>query len=99
MSDGRLIPEGGRVEGLDLSGVHLHGVNFEGAKVTDAQLGGADISGDIEGLRINGVEVEPLVRAELDYRFPERILLRAIDVGGLVNAWSMLEGLWVESTE
>jgi hypothetical protein len=29
-------------------------------------LYGADISGDIEGLRLYGVEIEPLVQAELD---------------------------------
>jgi uncharacterized protein YjbI with pentapeptide repeats len=71
------------VNDLDLSGVHLHGANLEGAKLTDAYLCGADISGDIEGLRVNGVEIEELVQAELDHRYPERMKLRATDVEGL----------------
>jgi hypothetical protein len=45
-------------------------------------------------LRVNGVEIEPLVQAELDRRFPERVKLRAADVEGLREAWSMLEDLW-----
>ena len=36
MTDGRLFPEGSRVDDLDLSGVHLHGANLEGARLTDA---------------------------------------------------------------
>jgi len=98
MTDGRLFPDGSRVDDLDLSGVHLHGANLEGAKFTDAYLCGADISGDIEGLRVNGVDVEPLVEAELDRRFPERVKLRATDVEGMLEAWSMLEVLWTGTT-
>jgi hypothetical protein len=77
----------------------LHGASLDGATLTDADLRDADISGDIERLRINGVEIEPLVRAELDRRFPERVLLRAIAVEGLRDAWSMLEDRWAAATE
>lgn len=93
-TDGRLFPVGGRVDDVDLSGVHLHGADLEGARLTDANLCNAGISGAIEGLRINDVEIEPLVEAELDRRFPERVKLRATDVGGLRDAWSMVEDMW-----
>lgn len=99
MTEGRIFPDGSRVDDLDLSGVHLHGAFLEGAKLTDASLRGADISGYIDGLRVNDVDIEPLVRAELDRRFPERVKLRAGDIKGLRDAWSMLEGHWTETTE
>lgn len=99
MTDGRQFPQGSRVDDLDLSGVHIYGANFEGAKLTDTYLCGADISGDVEGVRINGVEIEPLVQAELDRRFPERVKLRATDVEGLRAAWSMVEDLWAATVE
>jgi hypothetical protein len=99
MTDERQFPRGSRVDDLDLSGVHLHGADLEGAKLTDSYLRGADISGDIEGLRVNGVEIEPLVQAELDRRFPERVKLRSTDVEGLLAAWSMLEDLWAATTD
>jgi hypothetical protein len=85
---------GARVEDVDFSGGRLHAPNFEGAKITDGWFIGADISGELEGLRLNGVEVAPLVEAELDRRFPDRAKLRAIDPAGLAEAWTMLEDSW-----
>jgi hypothetical protein len=87
------------VDDLDLSGVHLHSPSFEGARLTDADLRRATVSGDIEGLLVNDVEIEPLVQAELDRRFPGRVKLRSGDVEGLRSAWSMLEDRWAETTE
>ncbi|MGH9016419.1 MAG: DinB family protein [Acidimicrobiales bacterium] len=98
-TDERPFPVGRRVDDVDLSGVHLHGANLEGAKLTDSVLCGADLSGDIEGLRINGIEIEPLVQAELDRRYPERIRLRATDTAGLREAWSMVEDQWARTTD
>jgi hypothetical protein len=43
---------------------------------------------------VNGVEVAPLVEAELDRRFPERVKLRAGDPEGLADAWAMIEDVW-----
>lgn len=85
---------GVRLEDLDLSQARLHAPNFQGAKITDAWLRGADISGDLEGLRLNGVEVAPLVLAELERRDPERRKLRAADPAGLAEAWAMIEERW-----
>ena len=85
---------GARLEDADFSGARLHSPNFEGTRITDAWLFNADISGDIEGLRVNGVEVAPLVEAELDRRFPERAKLRAGDPPGLADAWAMIEEVW-----
>ena len=99
MPEERQFPQGSRVDDLDLSGVHLHGTNLEGARLTETYLMDADISGDIEGLRLNGVEIEPLVRAELDRLYPDRVKLRASDVAGLREAWSMVERLWAATTE
>lgn len=85
---------GERLEDLDLSHARLHAPNFEGAKITDAWFRDADISGDLEGLRLNGVEVAPLVMAELERRDPERRKLRAAHPEGLADAWAMIEERW-----
>jgi hypothetical protein len=99
VTEERLFLAGSRADDLDFSGVHFHGANLKGARFTDAVLSGVDISGDIGGLRINNVEIEPLVQAELDRRFPERVKLRATDVESLRESWLMLEDLWTETTE
>ena len=93
---GPVLP-GARLEDVDFSRTRLHAPNFEGAKLTDAYLYGADISGDLEGLRLNGVEVAPLVIAELERRFPDRAKLRATDPEGLADAWRMIEGRWQQT--
>ena len=85
---------GARLEDIDFSNARLHAPNFEGAKITDAWFCNADISGDLEGLRLNGVEVAPLVVAELERRFPERAMLRAADPEGLADAWAMIDDRW-----
>jgi hypothetical protein len=85
---------GARLEDADFSGARLHAPNFEGAKITDAWFYGADISGDLEGLMLNGVEVAPLIQAELERREPERAKLRAADPAGLAEAWGLIEQTW-----
>jgi hypothetical protein len=83
-----------RIENADFSHARLHAPDFEDAKITDGWFANADISGFIGGLRVNGVEVGPLVTAELDRQFPERILLRATDPDGLARAWQTIEEVW-----
>ena len=85
---------GARLDDADFSGARLRSPNFEGTRITDGWLRNADISGDLEGLRLNGVEVAPLVEAELDRRLPERVKLRAVDPEGFADAWAMIEGVW-----
>ena len=90
---------GARIEDADFSNARLHAPNFEGAKITDAWFYGADISGDLEGLRLNGVEVGPLVQAERERLFPGLAKLRATDPAGLADAWTMIEDLWTATVD
>ncbi len=84
-----------RVEGSDFSGARLHGPDFENAIITDGWFVNADFSGDVRGLRINGVEVLPFIEAELDRRSPGRVLLRSTDPAHLADAWALVEAKWV----
>jgi hypothetical protein len=83
-----------RLDDANFAGARLHSCSFEGTRITDGWLLNADISGFIGGLRVNGVEVAPLVQAELDRQFPERVKLRAGDPQGLREAWRLIEGVW-----
>ncbi|MGC2484719.1 MAG: DinB family protein [Acidimicrobiales bacterium] len=85
---------GARIEDADFSNGRLHAANFEGAKITDAWFYNADVSGDLEGLRLNGIEVAPLVEAERARLFPELAQLRASDPQGIADAWTMIEVHW-----
>lgn len=88
---------GERLDDADFSGARVHSPNLEGTRITDGWLRNADISGYIDGLRVNGIEVAPLVEAELDRRFPERMKLRADEPQGLADAWAMIEDVWTRT--
>lgn len=75
-------------------GARFHDVDLTGVKITDALLIDADLSGLITGLRVNDVEVAPLIEAELDRRHPERVLLRSADPDGLRAGWAVVADLW-----
>ena len=50
-------------------------------------------------MRVNGVDVIPLVEAELNRRFPGRADRRAGDPDGLRAAWATLERTWAATLE
>lgn len=67
-------------------------------------VAGADIDAPwlLDGesvLRVNGVDVVPLVEAELNGRFPGRADRRAGDPGGLRAAWAALERTWAATLD
>jgi hypothetical protein len=45
-------------------------------------------------LTVNGVDIEPLVNAELDRRYPDRAKMRPADPARFRKAWDILERLW-----
>lgn len=100
---------GARFEDVDLTGatlrhVDLTGAVLEGVDLTDVTMHGVDlirveVVGDIDELVINGVDVAPLVVAELDRRDPDRVLMRPDDPEGFRAAWDWLEQHWAETVE
>jgi hypothetical protein len=82
---------------VDLSGSRFHGVDLQNAVLRGVLLAGADIHGDVEGLRVNGVDIGPLVNAELDRCHPDRAKMRPTDAAGFRDAWATLERLWDET--
>ena len=77
---------GSRFEKVDLTGARFHNVDLTGAVIRGALLVNVDISGEILHVRINGVDVVPLVEAELDRRYPDRATMRPADADGYRQA-------------
>src|SRR5215204_6038974 len=90
--------------GADLRGARFVGADLSGVVMRAVDVGGADIdapwlsNGD-SFLRVNGVDVIPLVEAELDRRFPGRADRRAQDPDGLRAAWAALERTWTATLQ
>jgi len=100
---------GSRFERVDLSGSQFRavvlantrflGVNMDGVVIRGAELADVDIHGEIGKVVINGVEIGPLVEAELNRRYPERVKMRPTDPAGYREAWEILERLWSGTVE
>jgi hypothetical protein len=80
--------------GQDLSGADFREVNLSGARMRGVLLIGADIDGVISGLTVNGVEVAPLIEAELNRLHPERTALRPATPAQALDAVAVVDTLW-----
>ena len=90
---------GARFEQVDFSGARFRNVYFTGATLRGAWLEDVDIDGEIRNVRINGVDVGPLVEAELNRRYPERTKLDPADADGFREAWAIVEQAWPATIE
>lgn len=85
---------GARFVRADLSGVVMRAVDIQGVDIDAPWL----FDGE-SFLRVNGVDVIPLVEAELNRRFPGRADRRAELPDDLRTAWAMLEHTWAATLE
>ena len=100
---------GSRFQSADLRGstftdVYLNDVRIRdailsGMRVDEAVLDDVEINGEVRNLRINGVDVAPLVSAELDRRYPQRPKMRPTTAAGFVEAWEILGRLWAGTVD
>lgn len=100
---------GSRFERVNLTGaefrhVHLTNARFLGVDLTGAFFRGVDLidvefDGEIHNLVINGVDVAPLVTAELDRRDPDRVAMRPTDPAGFRAAWDLVERRWAATVD
>jgi hypothetical protein len=84
---------GARFVECDLSGVVMRGVEIAGMDIDAPWLSAGP------GLRVNGINVTPLVEAELDRRFPGRSERRAESPVGLREAWTAVDRAWDAAIE
>jgi hypothetical protein len=90
---------GARFEQVDFSRAWFRNVYFTGATLRGAWLEDVDIDGEIRNVRVNGVDIVPLVEAELNRRYPERTKLDPVDVAGFREAWAIIERAWPSTVE
>ncbi len=85
--------------GCEFAGTRFRIVEMYGVTMRGVELDNVEIYGDIGNLKVNGVEVGPLVEAELDRRYPERVTMRPSDADGFREAWDVIERLWDGTVE
>ena len=90
---------GARFEQVDFRGAWFRNVYFTGATLRGAWLEDVEIDGEIRNVRINGVDVGPLIEAELNRLYPERTKLDPADADGFRDAWVIIERAWGPTVE
>ncbi len=82
---------------VDLTGARFREVFFKDVVMRGVGVVNVRIEGEIEGLTVNGVDVGPLVQAELERREPDLAKMRPTDPDGFRDAWGTLERLWADT--
>lgn len=95
----RVDLSGAQFRSVDLSNAQFRAAYFHGVVMRGVELGNVDIYGEIKNLTINGVDIGPLVEAELDRRHPLRAKMRPTDPDGFREAWAVVEQLWAGTVE
>jgi hypothetical protein len=95
----RVDLSGAQFRTVDLSDAQFRGVYLSGVVMRGVELVDVDIHGEIQNLTINGVDVAPLVNAELDRRYPDRAKMHPTDPAGFRGAWDIIERLWEGTVE
>jgi uncharacterized damage-inducible protein DinB len=90
----RVYLTGARMHRVDFTGAQIRGALFHGSRLSGVELADVEISGELQNVVVNGVDIAPLVDAELNRRMPERAKMRPTDADGFREAWAILERLW-----
>lgn len=90
----RVRLRGATMRQIDFTGAQIRGSLFQGSRMRGVELVDVDIHGELLNVVVNGVDIAPLVEAELDRRMPDRAKMRPDDADGFREAWAILERLW-----
>jgi uncharacterized protein YjbI with pentapeptide repeats len=95
----RVDLSGARLRSVDMAGAQFRAVDLSGVVMRGVELVDVDIYGEIMNVKVNGVDIGPLVDAELNRRYPNRAKMRPADPAGFAEAWDVLARLWGQTVE
>jgi DinB superfamily/Pentapeptide repeats (8 copies) len=95
----RVFLNDARMRAVDFTGAQIHGGLFNQSRLRGVELVDVDIYGELQNVVVNGVDIAPLVDAELNRRMPERAKMRPDESDGFREAWVFLERLWEGTVE
>ena len=90
---------GSRYVECQLDGTEFREVTLVGARFIGSVMIDVEIDALVRNLTVNGVDVVPLVEAELDRRHPERLALRPTDVPGVLTALDVVDEFWAPTID
>ena len=84
---------------VTLQNARLSNIDFRGVVLRGVWAVDVEVDGYLENFRVNGVDVAPLVEAELNRRDPDRAAMFSTDPGTMREAWAVLERRWAATVE
>jgi len=84
---------------VDLSDARISHTGLSGVRMRGVELMNVDIDGELQNVVINGVDVAPLIEAELARRDPDYAKMRPTTADEFREAWEILERRWGETVE
>ncbi len=90
---------GAQLRAVDLVGAQFRAVDLSGVVMRGVELANVEIHGELMNVTVNGVDIGPLVDAELNRRYPDRAKMRPADPAGFAEAWDILERLWDQTVD
>jgi hypothetical protein len=87
------------IRSADLTRLSVRDALFRDVRIRGSSIEGLEISGEVVRLTVNGVDVGPLVLAELDRIHPGHAAMRPTDADGFRHAWDVVEELWTGTVE
>lgn len=79
---------------IDFTGAQIRGAMFHNTRMRNVEFADVEINGALQNVIVNGVDIAPLVDAELNRRMPERAKMRPDHPDGFREAWGILARLW-----
>jgi hypothetical protein len=83
-----------RLRDVDLTRADVRAALLAQTRMRGVELLDVRIDGELQNVIVNGVDIAPLVEAELDRRMPDRAKMRPDDSDGFREAWAIVERLW-----
>ncbi|HEY3530176.1 MAG TPA: DinB family protein [Nocardioides sp.] len=84
---------------IDLAGAEVRHAGLRDVRMRGVELQDVEIDGELLNVVINGVDVAPLVEAELERRDPDYAKMKPADAAGFREAWEILERRWADTVD
>ncbi len=88
-----------RIEWIDLAESEVRHVGIRRVRMRSVELQDVEIDGELQNVVINGVDVAPLVEAEMERRDPDYARMKPTTAAEFREAWEVLERRWAETVD
>jgi uncharacterized damage-inducible protein DinB len=88
-----------RFEWIDLAESEIRHAGIRRVRMRGVELQDVEIDGELQNVVINGVDVAPLIEAELERRDPDYAQMKPGTADDFRTAWATLERRWAETVD